>query len=208
MSCGEAAAISHLGLLLVLLCSAAKAAVTSLPAGMTWSCVTTWAWCLERMWLSVAQYDWELTPKQLWEMQQLPGGCHTLYPASGASQCVCAPHKQHPGFPQSSHYCQVISKQPRELIFPVGPHDCGAQFVTLIAYSAGQISVLRPPFEIWVPQGRRFWPVLFFPSYPVTCGSFLQAWLFTSFSATFRPLNLPSWFISLCLFPTLLVWQK
>lgn len=48
----------------------------------------------------------------------------------------------------------------------------------------------------------------FFPSYPVICGSFLQAWLFTSFSATFRPLNLPSWFISLCLFPTLLVWQK
>ena len=27
---------------------------------------------------------------------------------------------------------------------------------------------------------------LLFPSYPVICGSFLQAWLFTSFSATFQ----------------------
>lgn len=134
---------------------------------------------------------------------------HSLPCLWGKPMCVCAPHKQHPSFPQSSHYCWSSSKQPRGSSSCRTPRTVVPTCDSHCLFCRADLCPHALPFGLSpLPGTQILTQFFFFPSYPVICGSFLQAWLFTSFSATFRPLNLPSWFISLCLFPTLLVWQN
>lgn len=163
MSCGEAAAISHLGLLLrccLCKCQQRQLSPLLLPShGSPRSRVTTWHGVSRDE--AFAQPWLGLVPRQLWEIWQPPELPHSLPCLWGKPMCVCSSQAAS-RLPTALSLLLVILQAAKGLIFPVGPHDCGAQFVTLIAYSAGKISVHLSSRLVWVPfQGRRSWPSSF-----------------------------------------------
>lgn len=163
MSCGEAATISHLGLLLrccLCKCQQRQPSPLLLPShGSPRSCVTTWHGVSRDE--AFAQPWLGLVPRQLWEIWQPPELPHSLPCLWGKPMCVCSSQAAS-RLPTALSLLLVILQAAKGLIFPVGPHDCGAQFVTLIAYSAGKISVHLSSRLVWVPfQGCRSWPSSF-----------------------------------------------